>query len=111
MDEPSQARAEKPAVALVVGAGDALGGAVARRFAREGYVAAVVRRSADRLVPLVEAIAREGGRAVPFAVDARREDEMVELFTAIERDVGAIEVAVFNIGGNVRFGIAETTTR
>jgi len=39
---------------LVIGAGDATGGAVARRFAREGYVACVTRRSVDKLQPLVE---------------------------------------------------------
>ena len=98
-------------VVLVVGAGDALGGAIARRFAREGYVAAVARRSAEKLGPLVESIEKDGGRAAPFAVDARREEEVVALFDAVERDLGPIEVAVFNIGGNVRFGIAETTAR
>jgi NAD(P)-dependent dehydrogenase (short-subunit alcohol dehydrogenase family) len=111
MSEPSPEVTGRPPVALVVGAGDALGGAIARRFAREGYVAAVGRRAADKLTPLVESIEREGGRAVPFAVDARREEQVVELFEAVERDVGPVEVAVFNVGGNVRFGIAETTSR
>jgi NAD(P)-dependent dehydrogenase (short-subunit alcohol dehydrogenase family) len=98
-------------VALVVGAGDALGGAIARRFAREGYVAAVARRSAEKLGSLVATIEAGGGRAVPFGVDARREEEVVALFETVERDVGPVEVAVFNIGGNVRFAIAETTAR
>ena len=40
--------------ALVIGAGDATGGAIARRFAREGYVACVTRRSADKLAPPVD---------------------------------------------------------
>jgi NAD(P)-dependent dehydrogenase (short-subunit alcohol dehydrogenase family) len=48
---PSTARK----VALVVGAGDGTGGAIARRFAREGYAACVARRSADRTA-LVEEI-------------------------------------------------------
>ena len=56
---------------LVVGAGDATGGAIARRFAREGYVACVTRRSAEKLAPLVERIRAEGGVAVPFGSDAR----------------------------------------
>ena len=41
--------------ALVVGAGDATGGAIARRFAREGYVACVPRRTAEKLAPLLAA--------------------------------------------------------
>ena len=96
---------------LVVGAGDATGGAVARRFAREGYVAGVTRRNADRLQPLVERIRADGGQAHAFACDARKEDETVRLVQRIESEIAPIEVAVFNIGANVRFGIAETTAR
>ena len=98
-------------VALVIGAGDATGGAVARRFAREGYVACVTRRTADKLLPLVAEIKAEGGMAHGFGSDARQEDEMVSLIATIERDIGPIEVAVFNVGGNVRFPIRETTVR
>ena len=97
--------------ALVIGAGDALGGAIARRFAREGMTACVVRRNGDKLAPLVEQIRGEGGDAVPFGVDARKEEQMMELVERIERDIGALAVAVFNIGANVRFGIRETTAR
>ena len=96
---------------LVIGAGDATGGAVARRFAREGYIACVTRRSADKLAPLVQQIHDQGGRAHGFGSDARIEDEMVALVATIERDIAPIEVAVFNIGANVRFGITETTAR
>jgi NAD(P)-dependent dehydrogenase (short-subunit alcohol dehydrogenase family) len=98
-------------VALVIGAGDATGGAIARRFAREGYVAAVVRRNAEKLEPLVEQIEAEGGAARAFGVDARQEEQMVGLVETIEREIGTLEVAVFNIGANVRFGIRETTAR
>lgn len=96
---------------LVIGAGDATGGAIARRFAREGYVACVTRRTADKLEPLVEQIRAEGGQAHGFGSDARKEDDMVALVEQIEREIAPIEVAVFNIGANVRFGITETTTR
>ena len=96
---------------LVVGAGDATGGAIARRFAREGLVACVTRRSADKLAPLVERIRAEGGEAHGFGSDARNEDEAVALVQQIEREIAPIEVAIFNIGANVRFGIAETTER
>ena len=96
---------------LVVGAGDATGGAIARRFAREGYIACVTRRTAGKLAPLVAQIEASGGRAVPFGSDARKEDEVIKLVEQIEREIAPIEVAVFNVGGNVRFGITETTTR
>lgn len=96
---------------LVIGAGDATGGAIARRFAREGYVACVTRRSADKLEPLVAQIRAEGGEAHGFGSDARKEEEMVSLVDRIEREIAPIEAAVFNIGANVRFGITETTAR
>ena len=102
---------EQKKAVLVIGAGDATGGAIARRFAREGYIACVTRRSADKLQPLVEQIKAEGGQAYAFGSDARKEDEMIALVETIERDIAPIEVAVFNIGANVRFGITETTSR
>ena len=96
---------------MVIGAGDATGGAIARRFAREGYIACVTRRTADKLQPLVEQIRAEGGVAYAFGSDARKEEDMVALIEKIEREIAPIEVAVFNIGANVRFGITETTAR
>ena len=96
---------------LVVGAGDATGGAVARRFARQGYAACVTRREVGALEPLVKAIESEGGKAFPFGSDAREEDQVAALFETIERDIAPIEITVFNIGANVNFPITETTSR
>jgi NAD(P)-dependent dehydrogenase (short-subunit alcohol dehydrogenase family) len=96
---------------LVIGAGDATGGAVARRFAREGYIACVTRRTEEKLQPLVNEIRASGGEAYGFGSDARKEEDMVALIEKIERDIAPIEVAVFNIGANVRFSITETTSR
>ena len=96
---------------LVVGAGDATGGAIARRFAREGYIACVIRRNADKLEPLLQEIRAAGGQAHGFGSDARKEEEMTALVERIERDIAPLEVAVFNIGANVQFPITETTAR
>lgn len=94
-------------VALVVGAGDATGGAIARRFARGGYTVCATRRHLDKLQPLLEAIREAGGEAHGFASDARSEDEVAALFDEIESRVGAIEVVVFNVGANARASILE----
>jgi len=99
-----------PAI-LVVGAGDATGGAIARRFAREGFTACVTRRTEDALTPLVGRIREEGGQARGFGCDARDEDQMQALVDTIEAEVGPLEVVVFNIGANVHFPIRETTAR
>lgn len=101
---------QKKAV-LVIGAGDATGSAIARRFAREGYIARVTRRHADKLAPLVAQIEAEGGIAHAFGSDARKEEDMIALFAEIEANIAPIEVAIFNIGANVRFSITETTAR
>jgi NAD(P)-dependent dehydrogenase (short-subunit alcohol dehydrogenase family) len=98
-------------VALVIGAGDATGGAIARRFAREGYFACVTRRSADKLLPLVAQIEALGGRARGFASDARKEEEVAALVQQIEQEIGPIEVLVFNIGANAPCSILEETAR
>jgi NAD(P)-dependent dehydrogenase (short-subunit alcohol dehydrogenase family) len=98
-------------VALVIGAGDATGGAIARRFAREGFIACVTRRSADKLTALVEQIRADGGSAHGFGSDARKEEDVVALVEQIERDVGPIEVFVFNVGANSPMPILEETAR
>jgi NAD(P)-dependent dehydrogenase (short-subunit alcohol dehydrogenase family) len=101
----------RKASALIVGAGDATGGAIARRFAREGFIACVVRRNGEKLAPLVAQIEAEGGQARAFEVDAREEEQVVALFETIERDIAPLEVFVFNIGANVNFPVRDTTAR
>ncbi len=102
---------KRPPVAVVIGAGDATGGAITRRFAREGYATVVTRRRREALDSLLESVEAEGGQAHGFGCDARDENAMVELFKHVEEQIGNIEVMVFNIGANVRFPITETTER
>ncbi|WP_180117765.1 MULTISPECIES: SDR family oxidoreductase [unclassified Acinetobacter] len=98
-------------VALVIGAGDATGGEIAKRFAREGYIACMTRRNADKLQPLIDEIEQLGGKAYGFASDARKEEQVIELIEHIESNIGPIEVMVFNIGANVPCSILEETAR
>ena len=98
-------------VALVIGAGDSTGGAIAKRFAAGGYTACVTRRDADKLQPLLQAVRAAGGQAHGFGSDARKEEDVVALVEQIERDIGPIEVLVFNIGANVPCSILDETAR
>ncbi|UIJ75826.1 SDR family oxidoreductase [Acinetobacter sp. SH20PTE14] len=98
-------------VALVIGAGDATGGEIAKRFAREGYIACMTRRNADKLKPLIAEIQTQGGTAFGFGSDARKEEQVIELIEHIESNIGSIEVMVFNIGANVPCSILEETAR
>ncbi|CAI3804248.1 3-oxoacyl-[acyl-carrier-protein] reductase FabG [Pseudomonas sp. MM221] len=102
---------EQQKVVLVIGAGDATGGEIAKRFAREGYIACVTRRQVEKLQPLLEEIRAAGGQAHGFGSDARKEEEVAALVEAIERDIGPIEAFVFNIGANVPCSILEETPR
>lgn len=102
---------EQQKVVLVIGAGDATGGEIAKRFAREGYIACVTRRQAEKLQPLLDEIRAAGGQAHGFGSDARREEEVAALVETIERDIGPIEAFVFNIGANVPCSVLEETPR
>ena len=97
-------------VCLVIGAGDGLGGAIAKAFAAHGHPVVVTRRA--RHLDQLEALARDiGPHAHAFGVDARSEEETAGLFDRIEAEIGPLEVVVFNIGANVRFNIRDTTAR
>ena len=98
-------------VALVVGAGDGTGGAIAKRFAREGFDVCVTRRSKDKLSSLVAEIEAAGGRAHAFGSDARKEDSVQALVNEIETTIGTIDVLVFNAGANAPSGILDETPR
>lgn len=94
----------------IVGAGDFIGSAIARRFAREGYQLHLARRDGTKLDPLVAEIAATGGRAAAHSVDARSE-EAVAGFLAAANEAAPLALVVFNIGANVNFPILDTTER
>ena len=73
-------------VALLVGAGDAIGAAVARRFAKGGYIVCIARRDGEKSKALAEELAADGQQVHTFSVDARKEEEVQRLFAAVERD-------------------------
>ena len=98
---------------LIIGAGDGVGAAVARAFARDGLAVCVTRRPRhlDKLEALAASIREDGGVAHAYGVDARNEAEMIALVDRIEAEVGPLEVVVFNIGANVRLSVVETTAQ
>jgi NAD(P)-dependent dehydrogenase (short-subunit alcohol dehydrogenase family) len=103
--------AESRSVAALVGAGDAIGAAVARRFAKGGYTVCVCRRDAAKSQGLVDEGKAAGQDIRAFSVDARQEAEVRSLFAAIEKDVGPIEVCLFNAGSNVNKPLLDTTEK
>ena len=100
-----------PSVCLIIGAGDYIGAAIARRFAAGGFIVCLGRRNGEKNDALVAQIEAAGGQAHSYTLDAREETQIVERFAAIEKDVGPIEIVISNAGGNVNFPILETTER
>ncbi len=98
-------------ICLIIGAGDYIGAAIAKRFASGGYHVVMGRRRGEKLAPLIATIEAGGGSAQGFTWDARREDTATEMFARVENDIGPIDICIFNVGGNVRFPILETTER
>ncbi len=99
------------ASAIIIGAGDATGGAIARRFANGGYITVCTRRNQDQLQPLITQIEADGGRAVGLGSDARDEEQVIDLFNRVETDIAPIGAVIFNIGANVFSEIEHTTAR
>jgi len=102
---------EAQKVAMLVGAGDAIGAAVARRFAKGGYTVCIGRRDGAKSQGLVDELTSAGHKIHAFSVDARQESEVQELFTKVEKEIGPIEVCLFNAGSNVNKPLVETTEK
>jgi NAD(P)-dependent dehydrogenase (short-subunit alcohol dehydrogenase family) len=108
--EPSSVALERNSSVAVIGAGDYIGAAIARKFAAEGFAVFVGRRNGEKLTPLIAEIESLGGRAFGRSLDARVAEEVTEFLAAAETH-SPLEVCIFNIGANVNFPILETTDR
>jgi NAD(P)-dependent dehydrogenase (short-subunit alcohol dehydrogenase family) len=100
----------RQASVAVVGAGDYIGAAIARRFAREGYIVHCGRRNGEKLAPLIAEVSKAGGVCTGRSLDARQEDD-VAAFMREADDVAPLEAVIFNVGANVNFPALDTTER
>jgi NAD(P)-dependent dehydrogenase (short-subunit alcohol dehydrogenase family) len=98
------------ATAAVIGAGDFIGGAIAKKFASEGFTVFTGRRNGEKLAPLLTEIEAAGGRAIGRSLDARQEEDVTAFLQEAEKEA-PLEVCIFNIGANVNFPLLETTER
>tara|TARA_B110000196_G_C21089512_1_gene636838 strand:- start:108 stop:803 length:696 start_codon:yes stop_codon:yes gene_type:complete len=98
-----------PGTCIIVGVGPGLGAALARRFAKAGHAVAVAARNGGKLAGVVDEIAAAGGKAKAYACDATSENDVQSLFKAVEGDLGAIDVAIYNASGRARKPVANTS--
>ena len=101
---------QRNATAAVIGAGDFIGAAIARKFAGEGFIVFAGRRRGEKLAPLVAEVEAARGRIVGRSLDARKEEE-VTTFLRDADATAALDVCIFNVGANVSFPLVETTER
>jgi NAD(P)-dependent dehydrogenase (short-subunit alcohol dehydrogenase family) len=101
---------QRNASVAVIGAGDYIGAAIARKFAAEGFTVFVGRRNGEKLAPLVAEIEAFGGRAIGRKLDARVAEDLTAFLGEAESHA-PLEVCIFNAGANVNFPLLETTDR
>ena len=94
----------------VIGAGDFIGGEIAKKFASEGFTIFAGRRNGDKLAPLVKEIEAVGSEIHARSLDARKEEEIISFLNDADNHA-PLEVCIFNIGANVNFPFTETTER
>lgn len=102
--------AGRNATMAIVGAGDFIGAAIARKFAAEGFTVFAGRRNGEKLAPLVSEIEAAGGRIVGRSVDARDESQVASFLGDADKHA-PLEVCIFNVGANVNFPLLDTTER
>jgi NAD(P)-dependent dehydrogenase (short-subunit alcohol dehydrogenase family) len=98
------------ATAAVIGAGDYIGAAIAKKFAAEGFTICAGRRNGDKLAPLVADVEAQGGRIFARSLDARKEADLTAFLQEADQHA-PLEVCIFNIGANVNVPLLETTER
>ena len=98
-------------VALIIGAGTSLGSSITKVFADDNFTVVPVRREGEKLKPLEEEINSKGGKCFSFSLDARKEDEVQNFIERVELEIGEIEIAIYNIGANIKYNLTETSSK
>src|SRR5437879_12935647 len=95
---------KRNATVAVIGAGDFIGGEIAKKFASEGFTVFAGRRNGDKLAPLVKEIEAAGGEIQARSLDARKEEEIISFLN--DADTHApLEVCIFTLGDSVNFPV------
>jgi hypothetical protein len=101
---------QRNATVAVIGAGDFIGSAIAKKFAAEGFTVFAGRRDGEKLMPLLAHAKETGGTIFGRSLDARKEDEVAQFLQEADNRA-PLEACIFNIGANVNYPLLETTER
>lgn len=97
----------KDKVVIVTGAGQGLGEAISRTLAGSGAVICACDIKDDQVKSVAENITKEGGRAYPFLLDVRSEDDVASTVDAILSECGHIDILVNNAGTDATLSIED----
>jgi NAD(P)-dependent dehydrogenase (short-subunit alcohol dehydrogenase family) len=98
-----------PKTAVIAGVGEGMGLALSKRFAAGGYSVVMLARNEEKFAGYEKMIHDQGGKAVGMKLDTRNEQEIVSVLDRVEKDVGPIEVAIYNAGAQHRKALLEIT--
>jgi NAD(P)-dependent dehydrogenase (short-subunit alcohol dehydrogenase family) len=99
----------KDRIAIVTGAGQGIGEAIARAFAQEGAVIVVAERNAETGAAVARDIEARGGRSLFVATDVTDANSVAAMIEATIEAFGAIDIVVNNAGINVFHKPLETS--
>jgi 3-oxoacyl-[acyl-carrier protein] reductase len=84
--------------ALVTGASQGIGEAIARRLAAAGAQVVLAARNEERLAALAAAIGADGGKAHPLVLDVARPETVGERLKTLPAELAEIDILVNNAG-------------
>jgi 3-oxoacyl-[acyl-carrier protein] reductase len=85
-------------VALITGASQGIGQAIAVRLAAAGASVALAARNQDKLNEVVQQITSVGGKASAFQLDVADEEQIKSVFKAVIGQLGKVDILVNNAG-------------
>src|SRR3984885_1157186 len=83
---------------LPVGVRWGVGGAIAQKFAKEGFFTVLTTRTDANAAPLAQAIRQQGGDCMIVELDLVSQESIASAFNIIRREAGDPEVLVYNAG-------------
>lgn len=96
-------------VAIITGAGQNIGRAMAELFASEGASVAVADLDAGRATRVAEGIAGGGGRALAVVVDVTDEASVAAMVDRVVAEWGRVDILVNNVAATINKGLLDTT--
>ncbi len=98
----------KGQVAIVTGGSQGIGEALARRYAAEGAKVAILNRTEQKAMAVVEAIRAAGGAAAAFRADVSRISDIERAVARVVETYGTIDILVNNAGAYLMSPLGST---